>query len=107
MFILDPVLVMRRMIFYLVLVIGLIVFVIYMVRMPGNSYQAALPPLDEAGKALDCRVGIGSVLYLRHVRRMASELRSWTRSKRFGSARGRLGRSGCLGGSPDRMAPDG
>ena len=40
------------MIFYLVLVVGLIALFIYMIRMPGDSYQAALPPLDEAGQAL-------------------------------------------------------
>jgi predicted MFS family arabinose efflux permease len=40
------------MIFYLVLVFGLIALFIYMIRMPGDSYRAALPPLDEAGQAL-------------------------------------------------------
>lgn len=36
---------------YLVLVIGLIILFTYMIRMPGDSYKAALPPLDEAGLA--------------------------------------------------------
>lgn len=43
---------MRRMTIYLVLVVGLIMLFIYMIRMPGDSYKAALPPLDEAGQAL-------------------------------------------------------
>jgi len=47
---------MQRMIVYLVPVIGLILLFIYMVRMPGESYQAALPPLDEAGLAVARRL---------------------------------------------------
>lgn len=44
------------MIFYLVLVAGLIVLFVYMVRMPGDSYRAALPPLGEAGQAVARRL---------------------------------------------------
>ena len=38
--------------FFLVLVLGLIILFIYMIRMPGDSYKAALPPLDAAGQAV-------------------------------------------------------
>jgi Zn-dependent M28 family amino/carboxypeptidase len=38
--------------FFLVLVVGLIILFIYMIRMPGDSYKAALPPLDAAGQAV-------------------------------------------------------
>ncbi len=33
----------------LVVVAGLIIFIVYMIRMPGESFKGALPPLDEAG----------------------------------------------------------
>ena len=41
---------------YLVVVVGLIILFIYMVRMPGDSYKAALPPLDETGQAVARRL---------------------------------------------------
>jgi len=41
---------------YLVVVVGLIILFIYMVRMPGDSYKAALPPLDEADQAVARRL---------------------------------------------------
>lgn len=41
---------------YLVVVVGLIIFFIYMVRMPGDSYKAALPPLDGSGQAVARRL---------------------------------------------------
>jgi len=41
---------------YLVVVIGLIILFIYMVRMPADSYKAALPPLDETGQAVARRL---------------------------------------------------
>lgn len=44
------------MIFVLALVIGLIVLFIYMIRMPGDSYEGALPPLDEAGQEMARRL---------------------------------------------------
>lgn len=47
---------MRRMTIYLVVVVGLIVLCIYMVRMPGESYKAALPPLDDAGQQVARRL---------------------------------------------------
>ena len=47
---------MRRMTIYIVLIVGLILLFIYMIRMPGDSYKADLPPLDEAGQALARRL---------------------------------------------------
>lgn len=44
------------MIIYLVLIVGLIILFIYMVRMPGVSYNAALPPLDDADQAVARRL---------------------------------------------------
>ena len=41
---------------YLVVVVGLIILFIYMVRMPGDSYKDALPPLDEADQAVAWRL---------------------------------------------------
>ena len=41
---------------YLVVVVGLIILFIYMVRMPGDSYKDALPPLDEADQAVARRL---------------------------------------------------
>ena len=41
---------------YIVLSVGLIVLFIYMIWMPGDSYKADLPPLDEAGQALARRL---------------------------------------------------
>jgi len=38
--------------FFFALVVGLIILFIYMIRMPGDSYKAALPPLDAAGQAV-------------------------------------------------------
>ncbi len=37
---------------YLVVVGGLVILFIYMTRMPGDSYRAELPPLDEAGQGV-------------------------------------------------------
>ena len=42
--------------FYIVVVVGLILLFIYMIRMPGDSYKAALAPLDETGQAVARRL---------------------------------------------------
>ena len=45
-----------RLTFFLVLIVGLIVLFIYMVTMPGDSYEGALPTLDEAGQEVARRL---------------------------------------------------
>lgn len=44
------------MIYYLILVIGLIAFFSYMIYMPGRSYQGELPALEPAGKQMARRL---------------------------------------------------
>jgi len=53
------------MIVFLALVVGLIGLFVYMIRMPGNSYQGVLPPLDETGQQMARRLE-------RHIRVLCS-----------------------------------
>jgi hypothetical protein len=41
---------------FLALVVGLIVLFVYMVTMPGDSYEGALPPLDDVGQEMARRL---------------------------------------------------